>query len=169
MVKRAGFAAGAQHVWARPDEDGVGLEWILPELKQENGLSVGAVGPEEHPDEENICTRTDTRAASSLGRRPLWDSAGTVRNCKYRSSRSDAVTRTIIKLTVDIRRPQCPPEREALGAFLVRKPNSNIVFGIIRFKGKLATRRAHPCSGLARGSFAQATFRLRDYDNIARA
>jgi hypothetical protein len=56
VVKRAGCAAGAQHAWARPDEDGVGLGSILPESKQENGLSVGAVGPKEHPDEENIRT-----------------------------------------------------------------------------------------------------------------
>jgi hypothetical protein len=30
------------------------------------GFSVGAVGPKEHPDEENIRTRADTRAATSL-------------------------------------------------------------------------------------------------------
>jgi hypothetical protein len=48
VVKRAGCAAGAQYAWARPDEDGVGLGSILPESKQENGLSVGAVGPKEH-------------------------------------------------------------------------------------------------------------------------
>jgi hypothetical protein len=40
-----------------------GLGCTLPESKQENGLSVGA---KEHPDEENIRTRSDTRAASGL-------------------------------------------------------------------------------------------------------
>jgi Integrase core domain len=64
-----------------------------------------------------------------------------------------------IKQTVDRRQPQCP-EREALGAFLVWKPNSDGVFGIIRFEGKLVTWRAHPCPESARGSFAQSIFRL---------
>jgi len=45
-------------------EKGVGC--TLPESKQESGLSVGAVGPKEHPDEENSRSRADTRAASRL-------------------------------------------------------------------------------------------------------
>jgi hypothetical protein len=40
------------------------LGCTLPESTQERGLSVGAGGPREHPNEENIRPGTNTRASS---------------------------------------------------------------------------------------------------------
>jgi Transposase, Mutator family len=54
------------------------LGCTLPESKQESWPSVDAVGPKEHPDEENIRTRADTRASLRLDWRPFRDCAGPV-------------------------------------------------------------------------------------------
>ena len=51
---------GSPYRWKRR------LGCTLPESISRNGLSVGAGGPREHPDEEIICAGPDTRGASGL-------------------------------------------------------------------------------------------------------
>ncbi len=58
----------------------MGLGCTLPEEKQENGLSVGAGGPREHPDGETIRTRTHARGASRLDERRFGNGGGAKRS-----------------------------------------------------------------------------------------